>query len=119
MPMKIQLRESLSLHYSYQLHWQLLFYRNKFIVDIELWGRNHTINECEGFAVTIENHSIIGGLGSAVCECLAESAPCKVLRIGVNDIFGQSGTPEELLKYYGLDAESIASKVIELKKWYN
>ncbi len=67
-------------------------------------------------AVTIENHSIIGGLGSAVCECLAESAPCKVLRIGVNDIFGQSGTPEELLKYYGLDAESIASKVIELKK---
>ena len=67
-------------------------------------------------AVTIENHSVIGGLGSAVCECLSENAPHKVLRIGVNDCFGQSGTPAELLKYYGLDAASIANKVIELKK---
>ena len=67
-------------------------------------------------AVTIEDHSIIGGLGSAVCETLAENSPCKVLRIGVNDRFGQSGTPAELLKFYGLDAESIAKKVIELKK---
>lgn len=65
------------------------------------------------FAVTIENHSIIGGLGSAVCECLSEQAPHKVLRIGMNDCFGQSGTPNELLKYYGLDAESIANRVIE------
>lgn len=64
------------------------------------------------FAVTIENHSIIGGLGSAVCECLSEQAPHKVLRIGMNDCFGQSGTPNELLKYYGLDAESIANRVI-------
>ena len=67
-------------------------------------------------AVTIEDHSVIGGLGSAVCETLAENSPCKVLRIGVNDRFGQSGTPAELLKFYGLDAESIAKKVIELKK---
>jgi len=66
-------------------------------------------------AVTIENHSINGGLGSAVCELLSENAPAKVLRIGVNDCFGQSGTPGELLKYYGLDAESIAKKVIELR----
>ena len=67
-------------------------------------------------AVTVENHSIIGGLGSAVCETLSEKAPNRVVRIGVNDQFGQSGTPNELLKFYGLDAESIASKVIELKK---
>lgn len=67
-------------------------------------------------AVTVENHSIIGGLGSAVCECLAENSPHKVVRLGVNDTFGQSGTPAELLKHYGLDAVSIANKVIELKK---
>lgn len=67
-------------------------------------------------AVTVENHSIIGGLGSAVCECLAENSPHRVVRIGVNDKFGQSGTPSELLKNYGLDAVSIANKVIELKK---
>lgn len=64
--------------------------------------------------VTIENHSINGGLGSVVCEVLSENNPQKVLRIGVNDCFGQSGTPDELLKYYALDAESIANKVIEL-----
>ncbi len=69
-----------------------------------------------GLAVTVENHSILGGLGSAVCETLSEKAPHRVLRIGINDTFGQSGTPNELLKHYGLDAESIANKVIELKK---
>lgn len=68
-----------------------------------------------GSVVTIENHSIYGGLGSAVCEVLAENLPTKVLRIGVNDTFGQSGTPSELLKVYGLDAESIANKVIGAK----
>lgn len=66
-------------------------------------------------AVTVENHSVNGGLGSAVCEVLSEKAPAKVCRIGVNDCFGQSGTPDELIKYYGLDAESIANKVVELK----
>ena len=66
--------------------------------------------------VTIENHSIIGGLGSAVCECLSDTCPCKVGRIGINDTFGQSGRPQELLCYYGLDAASISDKVIELKK---
>ena len=67
-----------------------------------------------GLAVTVENHSVIGGLGSAVCECLSEAAPHKVVRIGVNDVFGQSGTPDELLKFYGLDAESIAKRIIEM-----
>lgn len=67
-------------------------------------------------AVTVENHSVIGGLGSAICETLAELSPHKVIRIGVNDVFGQSGTPNELLKFYGLDAESIANRIIEIKR---
>lgn len=65
-----------------------------------------------GLAVTIENHSIYGGIGSAVCECLAENHPAKVLRIGINDVFGQSGNAIELLKIYGLDADSIVNKVM-------
>ena len=69
-----------------------------------------------GLAVTVENHSVIGGLGSAVCECLSENSPHKVIRIGVNDEFGQSGTPKELLKCYGIDAESIANRILEIKK---
>lgn len=64
-----------------------------------------------GFAVTVENHSIYGGIGSAVCEVLSEKCPSRVLRIGMQDSFGQSGTPKELLKYYGLDAEGIAVKI--------
>ncbi|MBR6127656.1 transketolase family protein, partial [bacterium] len=52
----------------------------------------------------------------AVCECLSESLPVPVVRIGVNDTFGQSGTPKELLRYYGLDAESIENRIIEIIK---
>lgn len=66
-----------------------------------------------GYVVTVENHSINGGLGSVVCEVLSEICPTKVLRIGVNDCFGQSGTPNELIKYYGLDAESIVNRIKE------
>lgn len=62
---------------------------------------------------TLENHSINGGIGSAVCEVLSENYPTKVVRIGMNDCFGQSGTPKDLLKFYGLDAESVVNKVIE------
>jgi len=68
-----------------------------------------------GFVVTVENHSINGGVGSAVCEALSENCPTKVLRIGMNDSFGQSGTPNELLKHYGLDAESIVNRILEAK----
>ncbi len=59
------------------------------------------------FVITVENHSIIGGLGSAVCELLAEYYPVPVHRIGVNDTFGQSGKSEQLLGYYGLSAEKL------------
>ena len=61
--------------------------------------------------VTIEDHSIIGGIGSAVCEVLAEECPCTVLRMGVKDRFGKSGTAEELLKEFELDSEHIVEKI--------
>lgn len=62
-------------------------------------------------AITVENHSIIGGLGSAICETLADKLPSKVYRIGVNDEFGQSGTAEELIEHYGLDSKTLATKI--------
>lgn len=64
-----------------------------------------------GKVVTVEEHSVIGGLGSAVCDVLSEKAPTKVLKIGVNDTFGESGPAAELLKKYGLDTDSIYGKV--------
>ena len=60
--------------------------------------------------VTAEEHSIIGGLGSAVAEVVVENCPVKVERIGVNDTFGESGTGEALLEKYGLTAENICEK---------
>ena len=66
--------------------------------------------------ITIENHSIIGGLGSAVCEALSEEYPTKVTRIGTNDEFGQSGTAKELMAYYGLNAEQLTKKITGLLK---
>lgn len=71
-----------------------------------------------GAIVTAEEHSIIGGLGSAVTEVLSENCPVPVLRLGVEDTFGKSGPALELLKIFGLDAAHIAEKakkVIELK----
>jgi len=64
-----------------------------------------------GKVFTVEEHSIIGGLGSAVAECLCEEYPCKVTRIGVNDVFGESGPAGELIAKYGLDGKSIYEKV--------
>lgn len=69
-----------------------------------------------GKVVTVEEHFITGGLGSAVCEVLSEKAPTKVLRIGVEDCFGESGPALELIKKYGLDAEGIYKKVKEFVK---
>lgn len=65
------------------------------------------------FVITVENHSIINGLGSAVCEFLSENYPVKVHRIGVNDVFGQSGKWDFLLDYYGLSAEKLAKTIKE------
>ena len=63
------------------------------------------------FVITVENHSVIGGLGSAVCEVLADNCPTVVKRIGVNDKFGQSGTAEQLLDCYGLSAEKLKETI--------
>ncbi|MEF9953280.1 MAG: transketolase family protein [Clostridium sp.] len=67
-----------------------------------------------GKIVTCEEHSIIGGLGSAVCEVVSENAPSLVRKIGVNDTFGESGKPAELLVKYGLTTENIIAKVKEI-----
>ena len=72
-----------------------------------------------GAIVTAEEHSIIGGLGAAVCEALAESCPVPVLRVGVEDQYGRSGKVPELLELYGLTAENIAAKArlaVSMKK---
>jgi transketolase len=69
-----------------------------------------------GKVVTVEEHSVLGGLGSAVAEVLCEEAPTKLLRIGVNDTFGESGPAVELLHKYGLDAEGIYNKVKQFVK---
>ena len=63
-----------------------------------------------GVIVTSEEHNIIGGLGSAVCEALCEEAPCIVERVGIRDSFGRSGSVNDLLKYYKLTAEEIVSR---------
>lgn len=70
-----------------------------------------TIVQCAGETnglFTVEDHNIIGGMGSAVCEVVAEHAPVPVKRWGLLDCFGQSGTPEELYAYYKLDGAGIA-----------
>ena len=69
-----------------------------------------------GCIVTSEEHSVIGGLGSAVCELLSEKCPVPVLRHGMNDEFGRSGTAAAVLDYFGLNAEGIAAKVREALK---
>ena len=66
-----------------------------------------------GVIVTVEEHSIIGGLGSAVAEVVCETVPVPVVRVGVNDVFGKSGPAAELLKVFGLCAENIVAKAKE------
>lgn len=70
-----------------------------------------------GAILTVEEHNIIGGLGSAVCETVCGTFPVPVVRMGINDKFGQSGKPDELLQHYGLDVDHIIQNVgILLKK---
>ena len=61
--------------------------------------------------VTVEDHSIIGGLGTSVCEVLAENYPAKVVRMGIKDTFGESGKAEELIKKYQIDCDSIVETI--------
>lgn len=64
-----------------------------------------------GAIVTAEEHSIIGGLGSAVCEVCSENAPVPVQRIGIEDVFGESGAPDELMEKFGLTPQAIVERV--------
>lgn len=66
-----------------------------------------------GKVVTVEEHSVIGGLGSAVCECLAEKLPTPVKKIGMYDVFGESGSASALVEKYGLDAAGVYKSVKE------
>lgn len=72
-----------------------------------------------GAIVTTEEHNVIGGLGSAVCEAIADEAPCVVLRHGVEDVYGKSGPAAKVLDEFGMNAQTIAQraeKAISLKK---
>ncbi len=64
-----------------------------------------------GKVVTVEEHSVIGGLGSAVCDCLSEKLPTPVKRLGMQDVFGESGSAAALVQKYGLDAEGVYQSV--------
>lgn len=64
--------------------------------------------------ISLEDHNIFGGLGSAIAEVLTECYPTKLIRMGIKDQFGRSGKAEELIHYYGLDAEEIIKEVINL-----
>ena len=66
-----------------------------------------------GKIVTVEEHSVIGGLGSAVCDCLCAKYPTPVKKLGMQDVFGESGTVPALLAKYGLDAEGVYKSVKE------
>jgi transketolase len=63
--------------------------------------------------VTVEEHQVMGGMGSAVAEYLSEVRPTRILRLGVHDMFGQAGTPEELLAHYGMDSASIIRETMK------
>lgn len=65
-----------------------------------------------GKVITVEDHSIIGGLGTAVCEVLSEEYPIKVIRMGIPDCFGKSGKATDLMKYFRIDAQAIYDKVV-------
>ena len=71
--------------------------------------------EC-GKIVTVEEHQIAGGMGSAVAELLSAELPTKMAFVGVHDKFGQSGTPTELVKHYGMDKDAIKTAVISITK---
>ena len=64
-----------------------------------------------GILFSVEDHSTIGGLGTAISEVLCDECPKKLHRIGINDRFGKSGKPEDLLKSFKLDSESITEFV--------
>ena len=79
-------------------------------IDVELLAE---LSNTHDAIITVEEHSVIGGLGSAVSEVLSQHAPCRQVMMGVPDCFGESGTPDALLKKFGLCAEDIVQRVRE------
>jgi len=69
-----------------------------------------------GAILTVEEHNIIGGLGGAVCEAVSENYPIPVKRMGIEDVFGQSGKPDELMQHYGLTVDKIVQNIRLLLK---
>lgn len=85
------------------------------IKPLDTKALDNLLNEHDA-VVTLEEHQIVGGLGGAVAEYVSETNPKKVIRVGMNDEFGQSGSPEELLTHYGLDTVAViaaAKKALE------
>ena len=62
--------------------------------------------------ITIEDHNVIGGLGSSVCEVLADEYPCRVTRMGIKDKFGKSGKAEDLMRNFGITSENIITSIV-------
>ena len=62
--------------------------------------------------ISIEDHNVIGGLGSAISEVLTEEYPTKLVRLGIKDTFGKSGKAEELIKYFGITADDIIEVIV-------
>ncbi|RYD07104.1 hypothetical protein N752_00550 [Desulforamulus aquiferis] len=87
------------------------------IKPLDIFAIVEAARKC-GAVVTAEEHSIIGGLGSAVAETLSEHQPVPLQRVGMRDTFGESGKPDELLKHFGLTAEALveAAKKAVAKK---
>ena len=66
---------------------------------------------CKFGVVSVEDHNVLGGLGGAVAEVLTTKKPARLLRLGINDVFGESGEPAELYAHHGIDAAGIARSV--------
>jgi transketolase len=77
------------------------------VAALESFGSEHEL------IVTVEEHQIIGGLGSAICEYYAGTIPKRIVRMGVEDQFGQSGTMDELIAHYKMDSDSIIGRILE------
>ena len=89
---------------------------SKLQISNKIKYNNSKIKESK-YLFTVEDHSIIGGLGSAVSEVLTDEYPKKVTRIGLNDVFPESAPPKDLYEKYGLSSDKIADRVIfELDK---
>lgn len=81
------------------------------IKPLDVEGVVAAVKASGNLAITAEDHTVVGGLGGAVAECLATHHPARLLRIGIQDVFGESGSPEDLLAKHGLDAAGIARQV--------